>query len=395
VVLCHIRRQAEGRSLRLSEHAGPIAYTAIQHATGPNPAAFSADTETETGLRGTSVHSIAHGDNEQRPHVLHDPAAVDVAAQCDCTKVLGGLGRCRTVLAGLAEAECLAVLCTLATEHGVTVRRPPTTGDAALAAADDLDWAREFVSQVVLSDALMGAAMRLDESKKEIDTIAARLQRVACDGSEQLERSEARYEQLFQRAKEGIFVCDTSGRFLDVNPAAIELLGYSTAEALTAEHALGWLFADAVAWESFYTALLEHDVAQNVECELVRRDGAPVHVLVTASLVRDAGGVATGFEGIWYDVTERRRLHERLVEVQRLEAARQTVLTYSHEINQPLTALCDAAQELLERCDPDTPEAKIALAMSDQAAKLAEVMLKIGRLGEIRPDSGDPDSADG
>ncbi len=161
------------------------------------------------------------------------------------------------------------------------------------------------------------------------------------------------------------------------------------------EHTFGWLFADAASWEGFHTALLEHDYVQNVECELVRRDGTPVHVLVTASLVRDTSGVATGFEGIWYDVTERRRLHERLVETQRLEAVRQMVLTYSHEINQPLTALCDSVQELLERCDPSTPEAKIALAMSHQAATLAEVMVKIGRLREIRPDSNDPDAADG
>jgi len=349
------------------------------------------------------VHSSAHGQHELTPHALDDPAAADEAARCDCAKVLRGLGECRSGLTGLSEAECLAVLCTLAAEHGVTVQRNPSTGEAdsanvpsvdAFSAPDDLDWAREFVSQVVLSDALMGAAMRLDESKQEIDTIAARLERVVQDGSGQLDRSEARYAQLFHRVKEGVFVCDTSGRFLDVNPAALELLGYGTAESLTGEHTFGWLFANAAAWEGFYTALLEHDSVQHLECELVRRDGTPAHVLVTASLVRDASGVATGFEGIWYDVTERRRLHERLVEAQRFEAVRQLGLTYSHEINQPLTALCNAVQELLERCDPNTPEAEIALTMSDQAAMLAEAMVKIGRLREIRPDTDDPDVTD-
>lgn len=346
------------------------------------------------------MHSSSCGQERPAPEVLHGSAAADGAARCDCLKVLGGLGGCRGALAGLTEPECLAVLCTLAAEYGLTVHRQPAGGDAAsrsspiaaLGAPDDLNWAREFVSQVVLSDALMGAAMRLDESKQEIDTIAARLERVGDDPSQQLDRSEEQYARLFQRVREGVFVCDPSGRFLDVNAAALELLGYGTKEALTAEHTFGWLFADAAAWEGFYGALLEREYVQNAECELVRRNGARVHVLVTASLVRDPSGTATGFEGIWYDVTERRRLHEKHVEAQRFEAVRQMVLTYSHEINQPLAALCDAVQRLLERCEPGTPEAEIALAMSDEAAKLAEVMLKIGRLREIRLEPAAPDA---
>ena len=347
------------------------------------------------------MHSSAYRQDKHAVRVPNAPLVAGDATTCDCVKVLAGLRECRSALAGLVEPESLAVLCTLAAEHGLTVHRePPTAGAgsgssasaAAFGAPDDLDWAREFVSQVVLSDALMGAAMRLDESKQEIDTIAARLDRVVEDTSQQLERSEACYARLFQRVKEGVFVCDTSGRFLDVNPAALELLGYGTTEALKAEHTFGWLFADAASWEGFYAALLEHEYVQNAECELVRRDGAHVHVLVTASLVRDPSGVAAGFEGIWYDVTERRRLHERLVEAQRIEAVRQMVLTYSHEINEPLTALCDSVQQLLGRCDPSTPEAEVALAMSDEAAKLAEVMIRIGRLREIRPEARDPDT---
>ncbi len=309
------------------------------------------------------------------------------AAVCDCRKVLGGLSECRKALGKLSNQECLAVLCTLASEFGLSVRRqvPPGTSDSQKAPTpENLRWAEEFVAQVVLSDALLGAALQLDESKQEIDRIAERLGQVVEETSQQLERSEASYSRLFQRVKEGAFTCDISGRFLDVNPAVLELLGYGSKEAMIAEHTFGRLFADATSWEGLSADLLEHQYVQNIECELVRHDGAHVHVLITAMLVHDSDGTATGFEGIWYDVTERQRRQERLIEAQRLEAVRQMVVTYSHEINQPLTALCNYVQLLLERCEAEGGDAEIALAMSEEAAKLAEVMIKIGRIREVR-----------
>jgi hypothetical protein len=106
------------------------------------------------------------------------------AAQCDCSKVIIALAECRLALKILSDPECLAVLCTLASEQGVSITQTPPETDGGIAppqGPDRLEWAREFVSQVVLSDALVGAALRLDESKREIDDIARRLERVAAD----------------------------------------------------------------------------------------------------------------------------------------------------------------------------------------------------------------------
>jgi hypothetical protein len=103
------------------------------------------------------------------------------APDCDCEKVLFGLTECRQTLKTLSSEEQLAVLCALAPEHGLSVVPDHTEADdggVCLVAPENLDWAREFVSQVVLSDALMGAALRLDESKQQIDFIAERLERV-------------------------------------------------------------------------------------------------------------------------------------------------------------------------------------------------------------------------
>ena len=48
----------------------------------------------------------------------------------------------------------------------------------------------------------------------------------------QLRQSEARYRDLVEQITDGIFVCDQDGRYLEVNPAACALLGYTREEVL-------------------------------------------------------------------------------------------------------------------------------------------------------------------
>jgi PAS domain S-box-containing protein len=293
---------------------------------------------------------------------------------------------CRDAILELPEQARLAVLSALASLFGHVLTPKPVTGAAGepeSASDQDPEWAEQFVAQVLLSDALMGAALRLDESKREIDTIAERLEQAVDDKSRELARSEERYSHLFNRVQEGIFACDSEGRFLDVNPAGLEMLGYGSKETLAAERTFDELFVEPSA-EPFYTYLCKLEHVQNLEREIARPDGDRLHVLVTATLVCDDDSTPAGFEGILHDVTERQRLQESLIEAQQIEAVRRMVVTCCHEINQPLTVLCCHAQLLLEQCEHDSPHADIALAMSEEAAKLAEVMIKIGRIREIR-----------
>jgi len=310
---------------------------------------------------------------------------VDLAEQGRA--ILAAVTACRDAVTALDGRERRAALSALASLFGFVLSPKPAPADPegqADADGSTAEWAEEFVAQVLLSDALMNAALRLDESKREIDGIADRLEQAVDDTSRQLEESKARYARLFNRVREAVFACDAEGRFLDVNPAGVELLGFDSKEALAGERAFDELFAGHEGDAPFFASLCKLEHAQNIEREIIRHDGTHIHVLVTATLVRDTEGTPTGFEGILHDVTERQRLQETLVDAQRIEAVRQMVVTYCHEINQPLTVLCTQVQLLLEQCEAEGSDPTVALAMSDEAARLAEVMIKIGRLREIR-----------
>ena len=320
------------------------------------------------------------------------PASLAAGAKapvCDVRKVLAGLSECRKVLAGLSEHEHLAVVCTLASELGLNVTQPTaeeTRASASTSAPHGIEWAKEFVTQVVLSDALLGVTVQLDESKREIDDIAHRLMQV--DEGDGPAFGQAGARRLVSQVKEGIFTCDSSSALVDVNAALVELLGYESKQALLAGQIFSSLFADPRVGEELRAELFERRTVRNIECKLLKRDGGGVRVFVTAMATYDSAGMPNGFQGICYKVADGACVPEHLMEAQQIEAACQMMAAYSHEITQPLVALCDAVQHLLEQCQAEGGNVESVLAISEEAAKLAEVTIKIGQIRELCTSQG-------
>jgi PAS domain S-box-containing protein len=76
-------------------------------------------------------------------------------------------------------------------------------------------------------------SIRYAERDKEILTFVARQLASAVEikrNEQALRRSEARYRSLVQSSVYGIYRSSLEGRFLDVNPALITMLGYGSAE---------------------------------------------------------------------------------------------------------------------------------------------------------------------
>jgi PAS domain S-box-containing protein len=133
-----------------------------------------------------------------------------------------------------------------------------------------------------------------------------------------LRESEERYRELFENAKDAIYVHDLSGRYVSVNRAAERLTGYSCAEIL------GKHFWDFVATDDKKQVRknlckkLKETGETNYEVEIINREGARVPVEVSSRLIYE-NGVTVGVQGSVRDITERKR-------------ARQALLTYSRRL---------------------------------------------------------------
>jgi PAS domain S-box-containing protein len=124
-----------------------------------------------------------------------------------------------------------------------------------------------------------------------------------------LEESERRYREIFENAKDAVYVHDLNGRYTLVNPAAEELTGYSRDELLqlsvfdmaSPEH------IDLIC-KSLKQKLTDH-APTTYEVEAIKKDGTRVPVEVSSRLIyRD--GRPIGVQGSVRDVSERRRAEE-------------------------------------------------------------------------------------
>lgn len=131
---------------------------------------------------------------------------------------------------------------------------------------------------------------------------------------DELRRAQERYSALFDRSMDCVYLLDFEGRFIDANPAALELLGYTREEIPSVNIAM---LVDpeqlALAKRRVEEVRTTGHTNKPAEFKLTRKDGQSVFVETKTSIVfHDGRPVA--MQGIGRDITDRRRAEEALRE---------------------------------------------------------------------------------
>jgi PAS domain S-box-containing protein len=185
-----------------------------------------------------------------------------------------------------------------------------------------------------------------------------------------LQESEKRYRELFEESKDTVFIVDTRGNLVDINPAGSELLGYSK-EELLAMNLTHDLHISQQARAQFRKKLVPQGYVKDAELELRRKDGRSVVVHVSASLMHRPEGRLVGYRGIAHDVTERKRLEQRLLQSHKMESIGLLAGGVAHEFNNLLTAIIGCGEELQEALDPHDEQQQCNIMTIRSAARQA------------------------
>ncbi len=133
---------------------------------------------------------------------------------------------------------------------------------------------------------------------------------------EALRESEARFRSLFDGVPVGLYRTTPAGQTLDVNPALVQMLGYSSRDAFLAVNVAG-LYVNPEDRRRWQDLIEREGIVRGFEIQLRRCDGTPIWAEVNARVVRDAGGRVLYYEGTTQDITERKlaeNIHRGLYE---------------------------------------------------------------------------------
>jgi PAS domain S-box-containing protein len=151
-----------------------------------------------------------------------------------------------------------------------------------------------------------------------------------------LMESEERYRHLFQEGISGNFLSDAQGKVLEANPAFRALAGLGPLSELPA---LADLVTDRKALEILLGTVASGGRIELNEIKLRSADGRDIVALANAAPTVDGEGRASGIRGELIDITEKRRLEDRLILAQKMEDSGRLAGGIAHDFNNILTAI--------------------------------------------------------
>jgi PAS domain S-box-containing protein len=178
-----------------------------------------------------------------------------------------------------------------------------------------------------------------------------------------LGENQEKYRNILEGIEEGYFETDLSGYFTFYNDATSRILGWLKSELhgmnirnYTSRETAKRIFS------TFKEVYRTGKPCRAIEFEIIRKDRKKRYIEMSVSLVHDAEGKPQGFRGIGRDTTarrlaenERKRLEEKLQQVQRLQAVGTLAGGIAHDFNNLLMGIQGNVDLLLISLDTADP----------------------------------------
>jgi two-component system cell cycle sensor histidine kinase/response regulator CckA len=203
-----------------------------------------------------------------------------------------------------------------------------------------------------------------------------------------LRESEQRFRSVAENLREALMITDTHDRIILANSRVREVLGYEPDE-VAGKNATDLLLPPAR--RNVFRDRLRRRLNGEVElyeAEMVRKDGTRIYTEVSASPYRDASGRIIGTLGAISDITERKRLEDRLRQAMRMEAVGQLAGGVAHDFNNLLTVIKCHTELMRGEMRPNDP-AREGVAEIERAATrgatLTQQLLAFSRKQLLQP----------
>lgn len=189
------------------------------------------------------------------------------------------------------------------------------------------------------------------------------------EAQRKLEASEKHYRSLVEHAPDVIWTATKDWTYTYFSPNVEKLTGFTSDELISGEGTRPARLHpdDLERVRAAREATSTTGVPMDVECRWQHRDGRWLWFHLRAFVRPD------GIDGIFVDITARKRLEEQLRQSQKLEAMGQLTAGVAHDFNNLLAIVSANASFLMETLPKDADEWQAAVDVADAAERAEKV----------------------
>jgi PAS domain S-box-containing protein len=201
--------------------------------------------------------------------------------------------------------------------------------------------------------------------------------------SQQLSAAEAFFGNLIESSVDAIVTLSPRGRITFVSQGGRRMFGYAAADVVGTPVGRYWA-RGGEDLRAFRRQLGAQGRVQSHDTELQASDGRTLAVNLSASRLRNGDGATYGVIAIVRDVTELRRLQERMIRGEQLAATGLLAAGVAHEIGNALTCVSSLCQMLASLA----VEPRLRQGLRDvlgHADRIDRILQDLTRLARPRP----------
>ncbi len=188
-------------------------------------------------------------------------------------------------------------------------------------------------------------------------------------------------ESIVERAGDAISVVDLEGRILYWDEGAEQIYGFKKEEAI-GRNLSDFLYprektlreAEEKLMEEIMGRVRKGEVVPNVEVKRMTKDGKEIITSMTISPLRDAEGKMIGASRICKDITQMKKVEERLLLTERLTSLGELSAGVAHELRNPLAGIKINTQVLLRKKDLPEMERKLLESSLEGIGKIQKIV---------------------
>ena len=192
--------------------------------------------------------------------------------------------------------------------------------------------------------------------------------------SESLARVQLETDEILKHLHSGLITIDHFGRIIYFNEAAERITGFRESK-IKGKNCLT-VFADRMPQfsEKLLSVLKSSQLESRCEITVIDEDGEEIPIGISTSVLEDEARGVRGVIGIFQDLTDAKKMEEKMRHADRLAAVGELSASIAHEIRNPLASISGSVEILKQELSPEGDNRRLMDLIVKESTRLSNIL---------------------